>query len=76
MKLKGLISSLLICLAFATFGCETINRLTATNIKEIVGHPRDYENKEITIYGTVTDATSILFVKYFEIQDRQDQMAG
>jgi hypothetical protein len=30
---------------------------------------RDYENKEITIYGTVTDATSMLIVKYFEIQD-------
>ena len=69
MNAKGLISALVFCLAFASFGCATIDRLTATNIKEILDHPRDYENKEITIYGTVTDATSILFVKYFEIQD-------
>ena len=46
-----------------------VDRLTATNIKEIFDHPRDYENKEITIYGTMTDATSMLIVKYFEIQD-------
>ena len=29
----------------------------------------DYENKEITIYGTVTDAASILVVKYFVLRD-------
>jgi hypothetical protein len=69
MKPKRLISALVLCLAFASFGCATIDRLTATNIKEIFDHPRDYENKEITIYGTVTDATSMLIVKYFEIQD-------
>jgi len=69
MKPQRLISTVVFCLAFASFGCDTIDKLTATNIKEILDHPRDYENKEITIYGTVTDATSILFVKYFEIQD-------
>ena len=69
MKLKRLLSILLFCLAFASFGCDTIDKLTATNIKEILEHPRDYENKDITIYGTVTDATSIVIVKYFEIQD-------
>ena len=69
MKSKGLISGLVFCLAFASFGCETIQKLTATKIKEILDHPRDYEKKDITIYGTVTDATSMLIVKYFEIQD-------
>jgi hypothetical protein len=53
----------------ASFGCEAIDRLTATHIKEILDHPRDYEDKEVTVYGTVIDATSLLVVKYFEIQD-------
>ena len=48
---------------------EPVKKLTATRIKDILDHPRDYENKEITIYGTVTDAVSLLVVKYFEIQD-------
>ena len=69
MKQKGLISALVLWFIFCSFGCDTIDKLTATNIKEILEHPRDYENKEVTIYGTVTDATSILIVKYFEIQD-------
>jgi hypothetical protein len=75
MKPKRLISALVFCLAFASFGCETIDKLTATNIKEILDHPRDYENKEITIYGTVTDATSILFREVLRDsrQYRQDQ---
>src|SRR5207249_10563367 len=69
MKPQRLISALVFCLAFASFGCDTIDKLTATHIKEIRDHPRDYANKEITIYATVTDATSILCVKSFDIQD-------
>lgn len=55
------------------FACERVTepvkKLTATKIKEILDHPRNYENKEITIYGTVTGWASLLLVKYFEIQD-------
>jgi hypothetical protein len=53
----------------ASAGCDAINSLTATKIKDILDHPRDYENKEVTIYGTVTNAASLLVVKYFEIED-------
>jgi hypothetical protein len=59
----------LICLAVVISGCDAINSLTATKIKDILDHPRDYENKEVTIYGTVTNAASLLVVKYFEIED-------
>ncbi|MDH3446021.1 MAG: hypothetical protein OEN50_19005 [Deltaproteobacteria bacterium] len=69
MKAKGFISALVVCLAFTTFGCDIIDRLTATKIKEILDNPREYENKEVTVYGTVTDAASMLIVKYFEVQD-------
>jgi len=43
--------------------------VTATKIKDILDHPRNYENKEVTAYGTVLNAVSLLVVKYFEIQD-------
>lgn len=59
----------LICLAVVISGCDAINSLTATKIKDILDHPRDYENKEVTVYGTVTNAASLLVVKYFEIED-------
>ncbi len=58
-----------IFLVFLLSACEPVNRLTATKIKDILDHPRNYENKEVTIYGTVTDAVSLLVVKYFEIED-------
>lgn len=48
---------------------EPVKKLTATKIKDILDNPRKYENREVTIYGTVTDAISLLVVKYFEIQD-------
>jgi len=69
MKPTGLVSVFLFCLAMVNFGCDIVDRLTATKIKEILDHPRNYEEKEVTIYGTVTDAASMLVVKYFEIKD-------
>ena len=49
--------------------CDQISALTATKIKDLTDHPRRYENKEVTVYGTVTDTASLLVVKFFEIQD-------
>jgi aspartyl/asparaginyl-tRNA synthetase len=49
--------------------CEAANKLRSTKIKELFDHPRDYENREITIYGTVTGSASLFVVKFFEIQD-------
>jgi hypothetical protein len=53
----------------ATVSCEQFNQFTATKIRDIVDRPRDYENKEITIRGTVTESASILIAKYFVLQD-------
>lgn len=63
----------IIPLVFLFLACERISepvkKLTATKIKDILDHPREYENKEVAIYGTVTDAVSLLVFKYFEIED-------
>ncbi|HTN71238.1 MAG TPA: hypothetical protein VMO00_09120 [Methylomirabilota bacterium] len=40
-----------------------------TDIKDILDHPRDFEGKEITLHGTVTNAVSLVLIKYYEIQD-------
>ena len=69
MKTKYFIPAILLVLVSMIFGCDLIDRFTATKIKTILDHPRDYENKEVTVYGTVTDAASMLIVKYFEVED-------
>ncbi len=69
MKLKPLIPTLIIYVASLAFGCDPVNKLTATKIKDILDHPRNYENREVAVYGTVINAVSLLVVKYFEIQD-------
>jgi len=43
--------------------------LTPAKIKDLLDHPRDFENKQITLYGTVTNSVSLLLIKYYEIQD-------
>ena len=58
-----------IFLVFLFPACDPVNKLTSTEIKDILDHPRNYENKEVTIYGTVINAASLLVVKYFEMQD-------
>lgn len=58
---------LLIVLAFA--GCDAYKKFSATKIRDILDHPRDYENKDVTVYGTVTESSSVIFVKFFELQD-------
>ena len=69
MNARRAIYALVICLAFASSACDTFQGFGATKIKEILDHPRDYENKEVTIYGTVINTESILVLKYFELQD-------
>ena len=48
--------------------CNSAFSLT-TKVRDLLNHPRDFEGKQITIYGTVTNAVSLLLIKYYEIQD-------
>lgn len=69
MNRKPFCFVLIFCLALISASCEQFNKLTATKINDVLSHPRDYENKEITIHGSVTDTASVLVVKYFVLQD-------
>jgi hypothetical protein len=45
-----------------------------TKIGDIVGHPRDYADKEVTISGEVTGTFSLFVVKYFVVRDGSGEM--
>ena len=69
MKAKVLLLTLFFSLVFSNVGCDAAHGITATKITDILDHPRDYQGKEITVYGTVTNAVSLLVIKYYEVQD-------
>lgn len=46
----------------------------ATPIKKIQANPRDYADKQVTISGTVVDSFSLVFIKYFMIDDGTGRM--
>lgn len=39
------------------------------SIKEIVDHPRDYAGKQVQVSGEVKSVFSLIFIKYFSIDD-------
>ena len=67
MKLRNLLP--VVFLLFLGAACHITNSFMTIRIKEILDHPRDYENREVTIFGTVTNPVSFLVVKYFDLQD-------
>ena len=69
MRAKIFLLSLFFSLAFLNVAWDAAYSITATKIRDILDHPRDYQSKEITVYGTVTNAVSLLVIKYYEIQD-------
>jgi hypothetical protein len=67
MKRKKILTNLILGFLFLAV-CGTAYGLTP-KIRDILNHPRDFEGKQITIYGTVTNAVSLVLIKYYEIQD-------
>ena len=70
MKLRNLISAIVICFASLNFPCDKAYSVTATKIQDILDHPRDFENKEVTVHGAVTNSVSLLVINTlrFEIK--------
>ena len=59
----------LLIIAFVSCGIGT------TKIGDIVGHPRDYADKEVTISGEVTETFSLFVVKYFVVRDNSGEIS-
>ena len=66
--MKRVLCNLCVGLLLLT-ACGVAYSLGPTKIKDILDHPRDFEGKDITLYGTVTNAVSLILIKYYEIQD-------
>ena len=65
MKNVKVIPVVCVLCALVVFSCG----IGSTKIGDIVGHPRDYADKEVTISGEVTEIFSLLVVKYFVVRD-------
>ncbi len=46
-----------------------------TRIGDIMSHPREYAEKEVTISGEVTEAFSLFIVKYFVVRDNSGEIS-
>jgi hypothetical protein len=52
-----------------------LNRIHHAPIENILGNPKAYEGKSITIEGEVTDRTAFfVFLKFFKVRDRTGEM--
>jgi hypothetical protein len=56
---------------FALLSCG----IGETRIGDIVGHPRDYVDREVTISGEVTGTFSLFVVKYFIVRDSSGEIS-
>lgn len=65
--MTGLMIALL--LAVATVVSCGGGPLGTTPVKKLIEQPRDYEGKTVTVKGEVKEALSLIFAKYFVLDD-------
>ncbi|OPX95626.1 MAG: hypothetical protein A4E58_02017 [Syntrophorhabdus sp. PtaB.Bin006] len=64
---KGTVALILVCfLIVVSVSCE---KFGTTKIGDVVSHPRDYADKEVSIFGEVTETFSLFVVRYFTLRD-------
>jgi hypothetical protein len=61
-------------LAVAALFAVSCAGLFPTPIGKIKASPREFDGKQVTVKGTVTDVASLLFVKYFLLQDETGEI--
>jgi hypothetical protein len=64
-----LFAALLLSTAVSFTAASPSSALAPVKSRDIINHPRDFEGKDIVVNGTVTNAVSLLLVKYYELQD-------
>lgn len=72
MRWWAIAAILLLCLAFT--GCNRVGSPISVPIGKVLSNPRNYEGKNITISGTVTDSISLLVIKAFVLADDTGQI--
>jgi hypothetical protein len=72
--LKNIIIGVLVVIIVAGGAWYYVNNIAHTPIGKILENPRDYDGKDLTISGEVTDRVSLLFVKYFQLKDNTGEI--
>lgn len=68
--LSTLIFSLILMVLLT--GCRG---LFSTPIEKIIDNPREYDGKDVTISGSVTEVFSLVFIKYYMVKDSTGEIA-
>ena len=63
---RRIILNMLLGMFMITTACSSI---FPTKISTILSNPREYADKQVTIYGTVEDTFSFIVIKYFVLKD-------
>jgi hypothetical protein len=71
---RWLLGVVTIILGFLLAACNQYERLSGESIRKVLENPRNYEGKIITLSGTVADATSLLLIKAFVLEDATGQL--
>lgn len=50
-------------------------RFFTTSVKEVLENPAAYEGKSVRLEGTVVDATNLLVVKFYHLEDATGRIA-
>lgn len=60
----GFLLAMAMAMALLLAACAPV-----TPIKNIIDHPRDYADKSVTVQGEVKNVFSLIFIKYFTLDD-------
>lgn len=71
---KKIIYALLIASIICAGAWFYFNYVYSTPINAILENPRMYEGKTLTIAGEVIDRISLVFLKYFKLQDKTGEI--
>jgi len=56
-------------IVLASLAISACGSVFATKVADILADPRKYDGREVTVSGTVTKTTNLVFVKYFKVDD-------
>lgn len=62
------------CLAVAVLLAGACSGLFPTRIEDIHASPREFDGRQVTVKGTVTEIVNLLFVKYFVVRDETGEI--
>jgi len=64
-----------VVLAAAALLAVACQGLLSTPIKDILGNPREFDGKDVTVKGTVKESVNVLFLKYYIVSDGTGDVA-